>query len=69
MFLVIFLININPIQIYLGRIINVSSANGRLCVPGLPIYCASKHGLEGFSNTLRMELSPWNVIVILFNPG
>jgi len=52
-----------------GRLINITSANGRWCLPGLSIYCATKFAVEGFSNALRMELKPYQVKVILINPG
>jgi len=52
-----------------GRIINITSANGHWCLPGLSVYCATKHGIEGFSNALRVDMIPWNVKVILLNPG
>ena len=53
----------------IGRIINITSANGSWCLPGLSVYCASKHGVEGFSNALRADMIPWNVKVVLINPG
>ncbi|XP_046649082.1 D-beta-hydroxybutyrate dehydrogenase, mitochondrial-like [Daphnia pulicaria] len=52
-----------------GRVINITSANGNWCLPGLSVYCGTKHALDGFSNSLRMEMRPWNVKVILINPG
>ncbi|XP_057379581.1 D-beta-hydroxybutyrate dehydrogenase, mitochondrial-like [Daphnia carinata] len=52
-----------------GRIINITSANGNWCLPGLSVYCGTKHAVEGFSNTLRIEMRPWNSKVILINPG
>merc|ERR1711928_95642 len=48
-----------------GRIINITSANGSWCLPGLSVYCASKHGVEGFSNALRVDMIPWDVKVVL----
>ena len=39
-----------------GVIVNVSSALARRSVPLLAAYCASKHGITGFSESLRMEL-------------
>jgi NAD(P)-dependent dehydrogenase (short-subunit alcohol dehydrogenase family) len=52
-----------------GRIINVSSVNGRIAVPGLSAYCASKFAVEGFSESLRHELLPFGVQVSLVEPG
>jgi short-subunit dehydrogenase len=40
-----------------GRIVNVSSLGGRVAIPYNSSYIASKHALEGFSESLRMELA------------
>ena len=48
---------------------NITSANGHWSLPGLSIYCATKHAVEGFSNSLRAEMIPWNIKVVLINPG
>ncbi len=52
-----------------GRIVNVGSINGRLAVPFTGAYCASKHALEAYSDSLRMELRPWAIDVSLIQPG
>ncbi|WP_221567958.1 oxidoreductase [Alkalihalobacillus sp. TS-13] len=52
-----------------GRIINISSISGRFGFPGLSPYAASKHALEGFSESLRLELKPYGIDVILVEPG
>jgi NAD(P)-dependent dehydrogenase (short-subunit alcohol dehydrogenase family) len=52
-----------------GRIVNVSSIGGRVAVPLLSPYAASKFGLEGFSDSLRRELRPHGVRVVLVEPG
>ena len=39
-----------------GQVVNVSSAAGRIPIAGAATYCATKHGLSGFSNSLRIEL-------------
>ncbi len=52
-----------------GRIVNVSSVMGRVVVPFLGLYNASKFAQEAMSDALRMELSPWNIHVILIEPG
>jgi NAD(P)-dependent dehydrogenase (short-subunit alcohol dehydrogenase family) len=52
-----------------GRIIFVSSLGGRVPTPGLGVYCASKFALEGYAETLRLELSPFGVDVVLVEPG
>lgn len=52
-----------------GHIINVSSIAGMIGSPGLSSYCASKFAVEGFSESLRYELLPYNVWVSLVEPG
>ncbi|PRP97709.1 3-oxoacyl-[acyl-carrier-protein] reductase FabG [Enhygromyxa salina] len=52
-----------------GRVINVSSIVGRSAIPGHAGYCASKFALEGWSESLRYELVPFNVFVCLVEPG
>jgi len=52
-----------------GSIVNVTSLSGRIGVPGLAAYAASKHALEGFSEALRHELAAFSVHVCLVEPG
>lgn len=52
-----------------GTIINISSMNGLLVTPFVGFYCASKFALEGMCQSLRMELKPFNIKVIMVNPG
>jgi NAD(P)-dependent dehydrogenase (short-subunit alcohol dehydrogenase family) len=52
-----------------GRIVNVSSINGRIVTPFAAAYGASKFALEGISDGLRMELSPWSIPVSVVQPG
>jgi NAD(P)-dependent dehydrogenase (short-subunit alcohol dehydrogenase family) len=52
-----------------GRIVNVSSIGGRVGLPLVSPYNASKFGLEGLSDSLRRELRPHGVDVILIEPG
>ena len=52
-----------------GRIINMSSVSGRIGYPFVGAYAASKHGLEGFSETLRRELMLYGIDVIIIGPG
>ncbi|MDP8205282.1 MAG: SDR family oxidoreductase [Candidatus Electryonea clarkiae] len=52
-----------------GRIIMISSVVGRVAFPLSGAYSASKFALEGFGDALRAELMPWNVKVILVEPG
>ena len=52
-----------------GRIINISSVSGKSAFPFVGAYAASKHGLEGFSETLRRELILYGIDVIVIGPG
>ena len=52
-----------------GRIINMSSISGKIGFPGLSPYTASKHALEGFSESLRLEVKPFGIDVVLIEPG
>jgi NAD(P)-dependent dehydrogenase (short-subunit alcohol dehydrogenase family) len=52
-----------------GAIINVSSAAGIRPFANETDYCAAKYGLEGFSYSLAMELSPLNISVNIVSPG
>jgi NAD(P)-dependent dehydrogenase (short-subunit alcohol dehydrogenase family) len=52
-----------------GRVVNVSSIGGKVAVPLLGAYAASKFGLEGFSDSLRRELRPWGIHVSVIEPG
>jgi NAD(P)-dependent dehydrogenase (short-subunit alcohol dehydrogenase family) len=52
-----------------GRIVNVSSIGGRVALPLLSPYAASKFGLEGVSDSLRRELRPQGVDVVVIEPG
>jgi NAD(P)-dependent dehydrogenase (short-subunit alcohol dehydrogenase family) len=52
-----------------GRIVNISSVNGRMAVPYLGPYCASKHALEALSDALRIELRRWGIQVAVIEPG
>jgi NAD(P)-dependent dehydrogenase (short-subunit alcohol dehydrogenase family) len=52
-----------------GHIIMVSSISGRVGFPGMSSYSASKFALEGWSETIRMELKPSGIHVVLLEPG
>lgn len=52
-----------------GRIINVSSMLGRVFVPLGAWYHATKHALEGWSDCLRWETAPFNIQVVVIQPG
>ncbi|MGD8944688.1 MAG: SDR family NAD(P)-dependent oxidoreductase [Desulfobacterales bacterium] len=52
-----------------GRIINIGSVAGIFASPLMGPYCASKFAMEAVSDVLRRELRPWNIKVILLEPG
>ena len=52
-----------------ARIIMIGSIGGRLSGPTLGGYGAAKHGLAGLSSSLRAELAPFNIKVLLIEPG
>eukprot|EP00092_Neocalanus_flemingeri_P021658 GFUD01023493.1.p1 GENE.GFUD01023493.1~~GFUD01023493.1.p1 ORF type:complete len:356 (+),score=119.13 GFUD01023493.1:51-1118(+) len=52
-----------------GRLLNVSSVAGVYGYPGLSVYCATKHAVEGFSQVLRLELAKFGVDVVTIQPG
>ncbi len=52
-----------------GRIVNISSAGGRVTTYLGGWYHASKYALEALSDSVRMELEPFGVKVVLIEPG
>lgn len=52
-----------------GRIINISSISGLIGFPGLSPYASSKYALEGYSESLRLELREFGIDVVLVEPG
>lgn len=52
-----------------GRIVNVSSIYGRTTTPLTGWYQAAKHGLEGASDALRLEVASAGIKVVLVEPG
>ena len=52
-----------------GRITTISSIAGILSPPGLGVYSMSKHAMEGFGDTLALEMAPLGVHVSLIEPG
>jgi len=52
-----------------GLIINISSIAGLIGLPFRGLYCASKFALEGYSQSLRLELISSGIDVVVVNPG
>ncbi|HYW70434.1 MAG TPA: SDR family oxidoreductase [Pyrinomonadaceae bacterium] len=52
-----------------GRLVNMGSVLGRLAIPLMGAYSASKFALEGLTDALRIELRPWGILVSLIEPG
>jgi NAD(P)-dependent dehydrogenase (short-subunit alcohol dehydrogenase family) len=58
-----------PVMANEGRIINLSSVLGRFGVPGYTAYCASKHGVIGFTRALAFETLKKKITVNAVAPG
>ncbi|MCC3355743.1 oxidoreductase [Bacillus sp. REN16] len=52
-----------------GKIINLSSISAQIGFPGLSPYVASKYALEGWSESLQLELRPFGIDIALIEPG
>ena len=53
-----------------GRIVNVASYVGRVYIPFVSTYVATKHAVEGWSDCLRAEVAPFgNIKVVIIEPG
>ena len=52
-----------------GRIINLSSVGGKYYEPLGAWYHATKFAVEGFSDSLRLELAPYGIRVVIVEPG
>ena len=52
-----------------GRIVNVSSLVSHLTAPYWGIYSASKHAVKAMSHELRMEVEPFDIDVVIVEPG
>lgn len=53
----------------IGHIINISSFLGKMGLPYLSLYNASKYAVEGISDSARYELAPFNIKVSTIAPG
>lgn len=52
-----------------GRIVNISSMGGKIYTPYGAWYHATKHALEGWSDCLRLEVKPFEIDVVVVEPG
>lgn len=52
-----------------GFIVNVTSMGGMITMPGIGYYCGSKFALQGISEVMRAEMSPFGVHVTTLCPG
>ena len=52
-----------------GNIVNISSIAGRIGFPVSTAYISSKFAIEGLSESLRYELGPFGINVIIIEPG
>jgi NAD(P)-dependent dehydrogenase (short-subunit alcohol dehydrogenase family) len=52
-----------------GRIVNISSIGGKIAVPHMAPYTASKFALTGFSDAIRAELARYKILVTTVTPG
>lgn len=52
-----------------GHIVNIGSMAGKMATPKSAVYAATKAGVIGYSNALRLELKPYGVRVTTVNPG
>ncbi|HVZ79386.1 MAG TPA: SDR family oxidoreductase [bacterium] len=52
-----------------GKILQIGSLAGRMTFAGIGLYCASKHAVEGVTESLRLEVRPFGVQVAVLEPG
>lgn len=52
-----------------GTIVNIGSIGGLIAIPFQGFYSATKFALEGFSESLRLEVRPFGIQVVLIEPG
>jgi 3-oxoacyl-[acyl-carrier protein] reductase len=52
-----------------GRIVNIGSIWGLAGKPGRTVYAATKHGIHGITQTLAVELAPFNILINTVCPG
>ena len=52
-----------------GRLVMISSIAGRVALPFIGVYTATKQGLEGLADTMRREAGPQGVDIVIVQPG
>jgi NAD(P)-dependent dehydrogenase (short-subunit alcohol dehydrogenase family) len=52
-----------------GTVVFIASIGGRVASPFLSPYSASKFGIEAVGDSLRREVSPWGIDVVVIEPG
>jgi len=52
-----------------GRIVNVSSVVGKVANPNAPLYCASKHALNGYTSGLQQQVAKDGIRVSMVSPS
>lgn len=52
-----------------GHVINVSSVVGKVANPNAPLYCASKHALNGYNSGLQQQVAADKIRVSLVSPS
>lgn len=52
-----------------GKVVNISSLSGKLSMPTIGTYSASKFAVEAISDALRLELKAWEIDVCIVQPG
>ena len=52
-----------------GLLLHVSSGGGRLAIPGMGFYCASKFAMEALAETYRYELASQGIDSVILEPG
>ncbi len=52
-----------------GLLLHVSSGAGRLVIPGMGLYCASKFAMEALAEVYRYELASLGIDSVVIEPG
>jgi NAD(P)-dependent dehydrogenase (short-subunit alcohol dehydrogenase family) len=52
-----------------GYMVNIGSIGGLIAIPYQPLYSASKFALEGLTESLRLEVRPFGIRVVIIEPG